>query len=302
MTLNLKQIEAFFWVDRLGGFQAAASYLNTTQPAISARIRELERSLGVQLFDRRSRNARLTSKGRSLVDYAQQMLGLASEIAQRVGDTAALSGLVRVGVADTIALTWLPEMLARVARQLPKLEVDLEVDLSVNLLRQLENREIDIAILVRSATTTGLSAVTLGSVDLAWMCSPSLALPEEPIAPKALAKWPIIAHTRGSHQYVMIRQWFRDNGIEPRRISGCSSLATLIKLIGSGLGISVLAPATLRKEIVDGVLRIVRTTHPVSPNVFVAARPTDVREDAIGALIQIAQETARDDEAFLPLP
>ena len=299
MTLNLKQIEAFFWVDRLGGFQAAASYLNTTQPAISARIRELERTLGVQLFDRRSRNARLTSKGRSLLDYAQQMLGVASEIAQRVGNSAALSGLVRLGVADTIALTWLPEMLARVATRLPNLEVDLEVDLSINLHRQLENREIDLAILVRSATTASLNTVELGRVSLAWMCSPTLALPDKPIAPRALAKWPIIAHTRGSHQYVMIRQWFRENGIEPRRISGCSSLSTLIKLVGSGLGLSVLAPATLRREITDGALRVVQTTCAVPPNRFVAARPTDVREDAIGALIDIARETARDDDAFL---
>src|SRR5689334_12425765 len=111
--LTLIQLETFYWVARLGGFQAAADRLNTTQPGVSTRIRHLEQTLGVPLFDRSGRSARLTPRGRDLVEYAQRMLGLADSIRQHIGDSSALVGRIRLGVADTAALTWLPDMLAR---------------------------------------------------------------------------------------------------------------------------------------------------------------------------------------------
>src|SRR4051794_32461149 len=101
-SLNLRQVETFYWVVKLGSFQAAADHLHTTQPGVSARVRQLERTLGVDLFDRSARSARLTARGRDLVEYATSLLVLSREIKQRVADKAALTGLVRLGVADTI--------------------------------------------------------------------------------------------------------------------------------------------------------------------------------------------------------
>src|SRR5438045_2514356 len=98
--MHLKQFEALYWVARLGGFHAAARHLKTAQPTISARIRELELLLGVELFDRSRRQAVLTAKGQELVGYAEQMLRLASDIQQRVGTPHALSGRVRLGVTS----------------------------------------------------------------------------------------------------------------------------------------------------------------------------------------------------------
>ena len=74
--MRLEQIEAFFWVARLGSFHAAARHLRLAQPSVSARMRELERHLGAPLFDRTGRAARLTPKGRELLGYAQQILSL----------------------------------------------------------------------------------------------------------------------------------------------------------------------------------------------------------------------------------
>ena len=71
--MNLKHVETFLWIARLGSFSAAARRLNTSQPAISMRIRELEQNLGVTLFDRRARSMRMTLKGREFADYAQRV-------------------------------------------------------------------------------------------------------------------------------------------------------------------------------------------------------------------------------------
>ncbi len=76
--MEIKQLEAFYWIARLGSFAAAARKLHTTQPAISMRIRQLESDLGTQLFDTSRRTAQLTPKGRDLVDHAASMLTLMS--------------------------------------------------------------------------------------------------------------------------------------------------------------------------------------------------------------------------------
>jgi DNA-binding transcriptional LysR family regulator len=84
--MTLKQLETFYWVCRLGGFAAAAKHLHSTQSAVSMRIQDLESSLGVPLFDRNQRSARLTAKGQDLIQYAERLMTAASEIRHRIGD------------------------------------------------------------------------------------------------------------------------------------------------------------------------------------------------------------------------
>src|SRR6266508_1890483 len=98
--MTLKQLHTFYWVWRLGGFAAAAEHLRTTQSAVSMRIQDLERSLGVTLFDRTQRSARLTAKGQELVKHAEQLITLATHIQHRIADPQALSGTVRLGVTE----------------------------------------------------------------------------------------------------------------------------------------------------------------------------------------------------------
>ncbi|MBI4184116.1 MAG: LysR family transcriptional regulator [Proteobacteria bacterium] len=297
-SLNLRWIETFYWIVRLGSFHAAARHLNATQPGVSARIRELERALGVPLFDRSSRSARLTMKGRELLKYAQRVLAIAADIRENVGQGGALSGLVRLGAADTIALTWLPTLLARLKREHPSLVVDLEVDLTVNLTRGLQQGQIDLAFMVGPVPDPNLVSEPLGNVRLAWMASPRLGLPPDPVPPGVLATFPIISHTRGSHQYAMIQRWFQRHGCEPLRISGCSSLATIIRLSVEGVGIGLLAPATLGGEVAGGALRAVTTSDDLPTNDFVAAYPLNTLEPSAKVISRLAAEVAATDPAF----
>ena len=75
---NLKQLETFYWAAKLGSFTAAAERLNYTQSTVSMRIHDLEQNLGVSLFDRSQRTARITSKGRDLLKHAEELLNLSA--------------------------------------------------------------------------------------------------------------------------------------------------------------------------------------------------------------------------------
>ena len=74
--VDFKALETFLWVVTLGSFRGAAQKLNTTQPAVSQRIAQLERELGVRLLQRDHRNASPTPSGRQLMLYAEKLIGL----------------------------------------------------------------------------------------------------------------------------------------------------------------------------------------------------------------------------------
>lgn len=292
--VKLSQLEAFYWVATLGSFQAAAAQLRTTQPGISARIKLLEATLGVQLFDRAARSARLTAKGRALVDYASRMLTLAEDLRNDIGDRQAHSGRIRLGVADTIALTWLPRFLSRVTTLYPKLDIEVRIDLTVNLLRQLNGRDIDLAFVAAAVPQADYAQLPLCSYPMHWAAGAGFVRGKGKLAPRDLARYPVITHTRGSHQWETVFQWFRDHGGgEPRRVSTSSSLASIVRLTAAGLGISVQTPAVIARELALGELVLVQTTVPLPHLEFFAAYPRSSTSSAARSLSELAAAEAK---------
>src|SRR5256885_16992513 len=108
---DFKAIETFMWVVTLGSFRGAAQKLNTTQPAISQRIAQLEHEVGVRLLQRDRRMVLPTPSGRQMMVYAEKLIGLRSEMLAAVGDRSAMHGVLRLGVAETIGPTRLAPMI-----------------------------------------------------------------------------------------------------------------------------------------------------------------------------------------------
>ena len=84
--LDFRSIETFLWVVKLGSFRGAAARLNTTQPAISQRIAQLEREMGVKLLQRDRRAALPTPSGRQMMVYAEKLIALRSEMLATIGE------------------------------------------------------------------------------------------------------------------------------------------------------------------------------------------------------------------------
>jgi DNA-binding transcriptional LysR family regulator len=270
--MNIVQIETFYWAARLGSFQAAAERLATTQPGISMRIRQLEQSLGVELFDRTGRTARLTPKGRELVEEARDLLAIADRIRERIGDHASLAGRLRLGVVDSIALTWLPELLARIRTTFPKLDIELEVHQTFPLLGQLAQRDIDLAIVAGPVDDPQFAVTVIHARTQGWFAAPRLTRRGgAALTPHDLAELPVLTYTRGSHQHQTILRWFQAAGAMPRRLTICSSLATIVRLGAAGLGICLQTPQVLARELAAGELVPLATTLPVPDIEYAAA-------------------------------
>src|SRR5262249_19167617 len=143
----LPHLEAMVAIAELGSFRAASDRLNITQPSISLRIKELEQSLGIQLFDRSGYRARLTPEGSEILKLAQRTLALAQEIRTIARRKNSIHGRISLGACDTFALACLPTLLTRLESLAPALQVALDIDYSVNLNRKLHDGALDIAFL-----------------------------------------------------------------------------------------------------------------------------------------------------------
>jgi DNA-binding transcriptional LysR family regulator len=290
--IKLSHLEAFYWVATLGSFQAAAAQLRTTQPGISARIKLLEGMLGVELFDRSGRSARPTPKGRALVDYASRMLALAEELRHDIGEADAHAGRVRLGAADTIALTWLPHFMSRVHKLYPKLEVELRIDMTNHLVRALSTREIDLAFIAAPVPEADYVQVPLCTLPLYWAAGAGLITKRRKLAPRDLVQYPLITHTRGSHQWERVFQWFRENGAEPKRVSTSSSLASIIRLTAARVGLSVQTPSVIARELALGELVLLPTTVAFPQMEFLAAYPRSANSAIARSLSELAAAEA----------
>lgn len=279
MRLRLDQLEALSWIARLGSFRAAARQLRVSQPAVSSRIRELERHLGFAVVERTGARPRVTPRGTEVVRYAEQMIGLAESLETHF-DEQHLPATIRMGAADTFALTHLSGLLARIAAQHPATQVDLDIDFSANLNRKLHAGELDIAFLTAPSASATVIIEPLLDLDLAWLAGPRMALPKRPLTPADLANVPILTNPRPSHLYRTIMDWFAAGGVVPRRLNTCTSLTIMARLTAGGIGVSVLPHAILQRELGRRQLRRLASNPRLPPHhMAVAYRDEPGRRD-----------------------
>ena len=264
MRASLAQLEAFYWIARLGSFHAAARQLHITQPTVSARIAELENLLGARLFDRDRQKAELTTRGRGMVDLVDRMLRLSDDIAQHTGSNRTLRGLLRLGAVESVALLALPRLLPRFIASYPELKVELTLDVGASLSRKLNAGELDVAILTDPQVNDTITVEPVGRVALAWMASHRFKLPNRVLQPRDLRQLPIFTMPNPSTLFIAMSHWFDVAEVEPEHVSSCNSLALMARLIVEGQGVAVLPTALMKAEIDSGQIRILPTKIPLT--------------------------------------
>jgi DNA-binding transcriptional LysR family regulator len=292
---DFKAIETFMWVVTLGSFRGAAQKLNTTQPAISQRIAQLEREVGVRLLQRDRRLVLPTSSGRQMMVYAEKLIGLRSEMLAVVGDRSAMRGVLRLGVAETIVHTWLPQLIKRVNQTYPNLSLEIEVDITPNLRGRLLAQEIELAFLVGPLTTSTVRNRTLCDYPVGFLASPALGLGKEMLSVHELAKFPIITFPRKTQPYEIVRSLFNRPEIPPIRLHASASLATVIHMAIEGLGIAVIPTAIVENEMADGRLQLLSTNLQMPPLTFSASWLVSPDTIAIERVAELAGQLAQQD-------
>jgi DNA-binding transcriptional LysR family regulator len=291
--IDFKALETFVWVANLRSFHRAADKLNTTQPAVSTRIAQLEEILGARLLERdRGRQVAPTAKGLELLAHAERLLRLRAEMIEAVGDRAAISGIVRLGVSESIVHTWLPTLIEQVNAVYPNLELEIEVDNSANLYERLVAKDLHVAFLLAPAGHPHMHSHPLCTFAVDFVAATKLKLPQKRIELADIAKWPIITFARNTQPYIALREMFSRQGFRPT-IHASASLATVVRMALDGIGIAVLPPAILKHVAPAGKLRRLKTGVHLPPLNFVVAWLASPANPATQKLVEIALAVAR---------
>jgi DNA-binding transcriptional LysR family regulator len=292
LMTDFKAIETFLWVVNLGSFRGAAQKLNTTQPAISQRIAQLEREMGVKLLQRDHRMASPTPSGRQMMLYAEKLIGLRTEMMAAVGDRSAMRGVLRLGVAETIVHTWLSRLIKSVNEAYPNLSLEIEVDITPNLNARLLAQEIELAFVLGPSSAPSVRNLVLCDYAVGFLASPTLGLGDGPLTVKDLAKFPIITFPRKTQPYEIVRSLFNRPELPPIRLHASASLATVIHMAIEGLGIAVIPTAIVQNELASGQLKLLSTGLEIQPLTFSASWLASPDTAAVELVADLASKVA----------
>ncbi|MFU0421673.1 LysR family transcriptional regulator, partial [Acinetobacter baumannii] len=257
--MNLKNLEAFYWVVTLNSFNKAATKLQTTQPAVSQKITSLENELGFKVLDRSLRQFKLTHKGMTLFKYAEKFMRLETDLVAELTENQHLTGTIRLGVSETIVYTWLVEYIEKVQQEFPKVSVEIVVDLTPNLQEGVRTGDLDMAFLLGPTLAFECIEQSLCNFELSFLAAPSFKGGIGQMSFKALMSHTILTYPKITYPYKELKAKMKEKGIdEPLSITSYS-LATLLRLAEQGLGIAVVPTLTALKEITDGRLEILNT-------------------------------------------
>lgn len=253
--LTLKQLEAFVFVADFGTFRKAATALGTTQPNISVRIAALEETLGTILMHRDAGTIRLTEKGIELLAASRSVLRAAETVLKVAERTEMIQERLRLGVTELVASTWLHDFLRALKQAYPAVRVELTVNLSQELLQDLDAYQLDLAILNDVPASVPSEKITLGDYRYGWIATPDM-VQELGARPKPLAMftYPVMTHGRKTKASHALAEFAKREKLPTTQIVHSSSLTACLHMALDGMGIALLPQQLYKDRLASGEL------------------------------------------------
>jgi DNA-binding transcriptional LysR family regulator len=249
INLNLSQISTFVAVAEAGSFRSAADQLCISPPAVSARIQQLEQTLGVRLFNRTTRSVSLTAEGKRLLGTSTQALSELTRMTSQLKNEAALAtGRVHLATMVSISSTILPGLLHEFASQHPGLIVDFIDVGSETAKKSVLDSHSDLALTSMTLACRGLVFEPLYREE----CLPVVHR-DHPLSARRsvelrqLARYTLIGPPKGSEFHHILSSAFAAEGFrfEPQR--EVVATATIAALVDEGHGIAFLTKPYLQR-------------------------------------------------------
>ena len=252
---TLRQLKAFVTVAKHLSFVRAAEELHLTPPAISLQVSQLEREVGLPLFERRGKTVSLTMPGEYLLVYARRMLGTQKEAEDAMaGLRGAQTGRITIGMVST-AKYFLPRLLARFREEHRGVDLRMAIGNRERLIAQLRDAEVDLAVMGRPPKDLDVRAEQFATQPHAIVASPLHRLAGlREIAPAMLAGEEFIVREPGSGTRAAMEQFFREHRIAPPQVMETTSNETIKQAVIADMGLAFLSLHTTGLEVQSGLL------------------------------------------------
>jgi DNA-binding transcriptional LysR family regulator len=274
MHLTLRQLKIFEAVARHLSFSRAADELHLTQPAVSMQVRSLEEAAGLPLTEQVGKRVFLTEAGEELARHARV---IAQQLREAEEALSAMKGLrggrLNIGVVST-AKYFAPRLLTSFRQAHPEVELRLGVHNRGEIVQQLADNEIDLAIMGRPPQELETVSEPFAENPLVFVAATDHPLAgAKRIAPKQLAEESFLLREPGSGTRAAMERFLTENGVVPQRTVEMTSNETIKQAVMAGMGISFISERTIALELATGnIARLNVTGTPLKRHWYVVHR------------------------------
>ncbi|SPT57582.1 LysR family transcriptional regulator [Actinomadura welshii] len=243
MDLTIQQLRAVLAVAREGSFTAAGERMRLAQSSLSRTVADVERRVGVTLFERTTRQVLLTPAGHEFAGVAERIVGEFDRgINHFSGFLAGTRGQVRIATLPSLAATLLPAVVSRYRRDRPGVRVQIEDALLGQVLERVDAGHADLAVTVLTEPPGPLAFRQIAADHFFCVFPPGHPLgrggPDEPVPWSALGGHEFIAFDRASSVRSFADRGLREAGARPGPVTEARNIAAVAGLAAAGLGVS----------------------------------------------------------------
>jgi len=294
LPFALTQARALDAVVRHGSFSRAAAELGLTQPAVSMQVRQLETALGLPLVERMGKRAFATRAGELLLEHsarAVRELETAVQMLQRLRGRVA--GRIRIGTSASLSIYVLPPVFRSFRARHPDVELIVVTGNAPEIAHAIVANHLDIGITslpVRERELTVLPFCDDEQVAIAPRRAPWRPRRRRSITAAELALHPLILFERGGTVHRVIEDWFHRAGVTPRGVMELGNTEAIKKLVGAGLGLSIVSHFTVDGGARGGGVIALPLDPPLIHQRGIILRRDKPRTPVLDALLAVLRE------------
>ena len=258
--MNLQHLKYFLAVARSGSFSRAAEEMRVTQPTVSSGVNDLERSLGVTLFNRNSRHVALTMEGRALVSYGMEIEDLVESTEERLRRRDVLPGEgFQFGAIDAAVTYLLPELLKDYMARYPEVAISVQVGPTGVLVEDLLMNRSEFAVITLPFSHARIETVSIYRDTMHLVAGADHELVNKrTVAMQQVAREPLILFHQDSVSRKIVDEQFAEAGVAPGVVMEMRSPEAMRKLVEVGVGLSFLPGLTVQESLASGSLKEIR--------------------------------------------
>jgi DNA-binding transcriptional LysR family regulator len=290
-----RRLQVFHAVAKHLSFTKAAEALFMTQPAVTFQIKQLEEHFNTRLFERGHGQISLTDAGRVVLEYAERILGLSSEMEARLKDmTGQVAGLLLIGSSMTIAEYLLPQVLGEFSARFPGVAPRLLVANSEQVQNQVVEHSLDVGFIESDSQLPALITEVACEDELLVVCAPSHPLAQhKSVKPELLPQHAYLSREPGSGTREVTDHYLQKLGFAPDSLQPVMELGSPEALKGmaaTGRGFAIMSRATVVKERQLGLLAGIPLVPRLVRNLSVVYSKQRFRSKLVSGFVAFAKE------------
>jgi DNA-binding transcriptional LysR family regulator len=291
--MNLNHLAVFHAVAQSGSMTLGADRLDISQPAASKQVQELERALGVALFDRVGRRVHLSQAGEILADYARRLFALAHEAEEAMADVRTVRrGRLVIGASTTIGTYLLPGVLAELWRRHPGVELLVHVENTQQVHRRLVEHEVDLGLTEGLIEEEELEGKVFHQDELVLIAAPGHRLAGQPRVPlSAVREEPFILREPGSGTRAVEELALARLKLPVQVVLSLGSTEAIKRVVAEGVGLAIVSRLAVGAECAAGTLAVLPVPGlPIQRSLYLVRRKGRRDAPALEAFCAVLRE------------